>query len=217
MIAEAQFAFLQADETSEVLKIPQQYHSSLIGQHGKYVIRLEEKYGVKITFPRDSTENGESKTREHIKTDEVLLKGGKKGVAGAKSELLDAVEFEKENSQQVKFTVPTRSVARILGRAGATINDIKDRTGTQIDVDKANEDGSITNISVRGTKGAIAEARAAILEIAEQVAEETTDSIVIENRFHRTLIGAGGQGLKELIAKVGGPTDPKVQAGLIRL
>ncbi|CAL1707288.1 unnamed protein product [Somion occarium] len=205
-----------ADETSEVLKIPHQYHSGLIGQSGKYVIRLEEKYGVKITFPRESAENGEGKTRESIKPDEVLIKGGKKGVAGAKSELLDAVDFEKESNNVIKFTVPTRSVARILGRSGATINEIKDNTGAQIDVDKASEDSSVTNIAVRGTKAAIAEAKAAILSISNQVTEETTDSVHVESRFHRTLIGAGGQGLRDLIARSGGPTDPKVQAGLIR-
>lgn len=78
----------QADETSEVLKVPRQYHSSLIGQNGKYVIRMEDKYGVKITFPREATEL-EGKTREMLTPDEVLVKGGKKGVAGAKAELLD--------------------------------------------------------------------------------------------------------------------------------
>lgn len=84
---------MQADETSEVLKIPSQYHSSLIGQSGKYAIRLEDKYSVKITFPRQSAENGEGKTREVLKADEVLVKGGKKGVAGAKSELLEVSCF----------------------------------------------------------------------------------------------------------------------------
>ena len=77
-----------ADETSEILKIPHQYHSGLIGQSGKYVIRLEDKYSVKITFPREAPE-GEGKTRESLKADEVLVKGGRKGVASAKSELLD--------------------------------------------------------------------------------------------------------------------------------
>ena len=50
---------------------------------------MEEKYAVKITFPRESHENGEGKTREQPKADEVLIKGGKKGVADAKKELLD--------------------------------------------------------------------------------------------------------------------------------
>ncbi|KIM45268.1 hypothetical protein M413DRAFT_65984 [Hebeloma cylindrosporum] len=206
-----------ADETSEILKIPAQYHSSLIGQSGKYAIRLEEKYSVKITFPRQSSENGEGKTREQLKPDEVLVKGGKKGVAGAKSELLDAAEFEKESNNVLKFTVPTRSVARILGRGGATINDIKDDTDAQIDIEKGSEDnGTTTAITVRGTKKAVAAAKAAIIAISDQIAEEISASVPVESRFHRSIIGAGGQGLKELIAKCGGPADPKLQAGLIR-
>ncbi|KAJ7772582.1 hypothetical protein DFH07DRAFT_164980 [Mycena maculata] len=205
-----------ADETSEVLKIPAQYHSSLIGQSGKYAIRLEDKYSVKITFPRQSAENGEGRTREVLKADEVLVKGGKKGVAQAKSELLEAVEFEKESNNILKFTVPNRAVARILGRGGASINEIKDATDAQIDVDKATDDAALTNISVRGTKKAVAAAKAAIMAIADQVTEETSATVVVESRFHRTLIGAGGQGLKDLVKKCGGPEDPKLQAGLIR-
>ncbi|PCH43786.1 SCP160 protein [Wolfiporia cocos MD-104 SS10] len=204
-----------ADETQEVLKIPHEYHAGLIGQSGKYVIRLEEKYGVMITFPRGASENGEGRGREPLKPDEVLIKGGRKGVAGAKSELLDAVEFEKENNKVLKFTVPSRAVARILGKSGTSINEIKDATGAQIDVDRAPDD-QVANITVRGTKDAIAEAKEAILKIADQVGEETTDSLQIESRFHRTIIGAGGQGLKELINRCGGPTDSKAQAGLVR-
>ncbi|KAJ7702967.1 hypothetical protein B0H17DRAFT_922748 [Mycena rosella] len=205
-----------ADEISEVLKIPAQYHSSLIGQSGKYAIRLEDKYSVKITFPRQSAENGEGRTREVLKADEVLIKGGKKGVAQAKSELLDAVEFEKESNNILKFTVPNRAVARILGRGGASINEIKDATDAQIDVDKATDDTALTNISVRGTKKAVAAAKAAIMAIADQVTEETTATVVVESKFHRNLIGAGGQGLKDLVKRCGGPSDPKLQAGLIR-
>ncbi|KAF8894055.1 hypothetical protein BD779DRAFT_1504999 [Infundibulicybe gibba] len=191
-----------ADETSE---------------SGKYAIRLEEKYSVKITFPRHSGDNGEGKTREQLKSDEVLVKGGRKGVAGAKSELLDAVEFEKETNNILKFTVPNRSIPRILGKGGISINEIKDETGAQIDVEKAAEtSGPLTNITVRGTKKAIAAAKAAILAISDQVTEEATATVVVESRFHRNLIGTGGQGLKEFINRCGGPTDPRLQAGLIR-
>ncbi|EPQ57388.1 hypothetical protein GLOTRDRAFT_58711 [Gloeophyllum trabeum ATCC 11539] len=202
-----------ADETSEILKIPHQYHSGLIGSGGKYVLRLEEKYGVKITFPRD-TGDADGKTRENLKADEVLVKGGRKGVAQAKSELLEAVEFEKENNNIVKFTVPTRAVARILGRGGASINEIKDATDTQIDIEKGPDD--VTHIQCRGTKKGIAAAKASILEIANQVGEEITATVHIEPKYHRNIIGAGGQGLKDLIARCGGPADQKQQAGLIR-
>ncbi|KAJ4483213.1 hypothetical protein J3R30DRAFT_3446889 [Lentinula aciculospora] len=203
-----------ADETSEIVQIPSKYHSGLIGQMGKYVIRLEEKYSVKITFPRQTAENGEGKTREQLKSDEVLIKGGKKGVAGAKAELLDAVEFEKESNNILKFTVPTRSVARILGKGGKSINEIKDTTDSQIDIDKFSNDQ--TNITVRGTKKAINAAKTAILAIADQVAEEISVTVPVESKYHRTLIGAGGQGLKDLVSRCGGGSDPRVLANLIR-
>ncbi|KXN91057.1 Vigilin 1, partial [Leucoagaricus sp. SymC.cos] len=204
-----------ADETSEVLKIPVQYHASLIGQNGKYAIRLEEKYAVKITFPRQNAD-AEGKTREQLKPDEVLIKGGKKGVASAKSELLEALEVEKESNHVTQFTVPTRTVARILGKGGASINEIKDITGANVDIEHSTDDNSMTNVSIRGTKPAINEAKTLILEIVNSVGEETTVILTIENKYHRTLIGAGGQGLRELISRCGGPTDSKAQAGLVR-
>ncbi|KAI0093251.1 hypothetical protein BDY19DRAFT_417317 [Irpex rosettiformis] len=203
-----------ADETTEVLKIAHDYHSSLIGQGGKYVVRLEEKYDVKITFPRG--EHGDGKPRENLKPDEVQVKGPKKGVAGAKSELLEAYEFEKSNNIESKFTIPTRSVARVLGRGGATVKEIKDNTGAQIDIDKSTDDGNVTHVVLKGTKEAIAEAKTKILDISAQVHEETTDSVVIEHKFHRTIIGPGGQGLKDLIVRCGGPSDGRAQAGLVR-
>jgi len=207
---------VQADETSEILNIPAQYHSGLIGHSGKYVIRLEEKYGVKITFPRGSGENAEGRSREHLKLDEVFVKGGKKGVAGAKSELLEAADFEKESNNVVQFTVPARAIPRILGKGGATIKQVKDDTDAVIDLDKA-EDGSGATITCRGNKKAIAAAKAAILSIVDQVGEEATEVLTIENKFHKTLIGGGGQGLRNLIARCGGPADPRAQAGLVRL
>ncbi|KAH9083451.1 SCP160 protein [Lactarius deliciosus] len=204
-----------ADETSEVLKIPAQYHSGLIGYGGKYVIRLEEKYNVKITFPRSVPESSEGRTRENLKPDEVFVKGGKRGVAGAKSELLDAAEFEKESNNVVQFTVPTRAIPRILGKGGAIINQIKDDTDAAIDLDKAEDRGEAT-VTCRGSKKAITAAKAAIQAIVDQIGEEATEVFTIENKFHKTLIGGGGQGLRNLIVRCGGPADPKVQAGLVR-
>jgi polyribonucleotide nucleotidyltransferase len=115
----------------------------------------------------------------------------------------------------IQFTVPARAIARILGKGGARINEIKDNTGAQIDVDKSFE--TEATVTVRGNKQGIKEAQAIILEIASTVPEETIVDIVVENKFHRSLIGAGGQGLKDLIVRCGGPTDPKLQAGLVRL
>jgi polyribonucleotide nucleotidyltransferase len=128
---------------------------------------------------------------------------------------LQALEFEKESNAELKFTIPRRAVARVLGRGGATVNVIKDQTGAQIDIDKDSGDNAV--IIVHGSKQVIADAKAMILEIAEQVHEEKSDVVTVESKYHRTLIGAGGQGLRDLIARAGGPSDPKQQVGLVRL
>lgn len=175
---------------------------------------MEEKYSVKITFSRGS---GDESKREQLKADEVQIKGGKKGVAHAKSELLEAYEVEKEANHTITFKVPIKSVPRILGKGGSSINEIKDNTGAQIDIEKGDDEASQTSVTIRGTKEGIKEAKAAIQAIADTVVEEITVSITIEKQYHRNLIGAGGKGLSEIITRCGGPTDLRQQAGLIRL
>ena len=76
-----------ADETSQSVKVAVEHHHRLIGQGGKYVIRLEEMYGVRILFPRDRSSGGDSTSVQ--KPDEVIVKGGKKGVESAVKELLE--------------------------------------------------------------------------------------------------------------------------------
>jgi polyribonucleotide nucleotidyltransferase len=164
------------DETTEVLSIKKSLHPALIGSSGKYAIRLEEKYAVKITFPRDGDD-----AKSNLKPDEVQVRGGKKGVAGAKAELLEAAEFEKESNQSSSFTVPTSAIARILGKAGSTINSIKDETGAQIDVDKTSD--SQTTITVKGDKKAIAAAKASIQSIAAEVADRAEESVTIDPKY----------------------------------
>jgi len=66
-----------ADETIELLRIPRQYHAAIIGPQGKYIQRLQDKYGVRINMPKEDA----------AKPDEVTIKGGKKGVASTKSEI----------------------------------------------------------------------------------------------------------------------------------
>jgi hypothetical protein len=108
---EAQIEKLE-DETTESVNIKRAIQPALIGSGGKYAIRLEEKYGVKLSFPRDN-KDGSATT----KPDEVTIRGGKKGVAQAKAELLEAAAFENESRQELKFSVPSKSVAQIVGKS----------------------------------------------------------------------------------------------------
>ncbi|WWC72034.1 uncharacterized protein I206_105993 [Kwoniella pini CBS 10737] len=198
------------DETTEIVIIKRAIQPALIGSGGKYAIRLEEKYGVKLSFPRDN--------KEGQKPDEVVIRGGKKGVAQAKAELLEAAEYENESRQSTTFSIPTKSISQVVGKAGATINKIKNETNTQIDIEKTptESDKTKTEVTVRGDKSSIASAKKAILEIVDEIGDEIEDSLEIDQKYHRTLIGQGGSKLKETInSATGGTLEGYKQAGLV--
>ncbi|RUP44571.1 hypothetical protein BC936DRAFT_149285, partial [Jimgerdemannia flammicorona] len=117
-----------ADQMTLNLNIPAQYHRSLIGLKGRYVKRLEEKYSVFIKFPRDHKEGEGNEADEPVerqRPDEVVLKGGKKGVEGAKGELLELLEWEKEHGNVITFTFAARHLPHVVGKAGSRVNEIK--------------------------------------------------------------------------------------------
>ncbi len=104
---------------------------------------------------------------------------------------------------------------RILGKGGATINAIKDDTGVQVDVDKTSD--ASTSITVKGEKKAIATAKASILQIVSEMGDQSQTTVQISHKHHRQLIGPGGQNLRDLIEKCGGPSDQSKQSGMVNL
>ncbi|CAG8506684.1 4087_t:CDS:10 [Diversispora eburnea] len=211
------------DSATECLKIPSEYHKSLIGTRGRYVKRLEEKYGVHIRFPRtrDSVEESEEDV-DAQKPDEVIIKGRKKGVNDAKAELMDLLDYEKDHGNSVKFTVPSKYLPHIVGRNGTRITDIKDETMTRIDIGKpefSEEDGQeqqVVSVVIQGTKDDINNAKNKILNIVSEFEKQTTITMNIDPQYHKYLIGPGGSRIREIVAKAGGPDEKSGQAGIVK-
>lgn len=197
-----------ADETTVRLRVPSDMHGALIGPGGKYVSRLQDKYGVRILFPRGDDEAQAA--------DEVIVRGGKRGVAEAQAELLELLAYEQERNQAEELPVPQRAVARILGRAGATINQLRLETGADIDVEREAGASEHAILRLRGSRAAIEAARTAIQAIVADVEREAELQLDIPSQFHAQLIGQGGQHLRDLIVCAGGPTEPRAQAQMVR-
>lgn len=203
-----------ADEVTLVIPLPASLdRGSLIGKQGMYLRRLETKYEVKINFPdRKKDDDSESKKNAN----EILIKGNKKGAEAAKKEFIDLMEYEKENGHTVIFTVTTKALPRILGKAGASIIAIKDETNVVVDVDQASDDAPTASITLRGTKTGVATAKSMILAIAAGVDDEAETMIKVPRLYHTMLIGVGGAAIRELIARCGGPTEPRASGNTVR-
>ncbi|CAG8560746.1 1982_t:CDS:10, partial [Ambispora leptoticha] len=210
------------DATILRLQVPVEYHKSLIGVGGRYVKRLEEKYGVHIRFPKnkESTEDVEDDV-EAQKFDEVIIKGGRRGAADAKAEMMELLDYEREHDNSLNFTIPAIYLPHVVGRGGAKITEIKNDTFTRIDLGHAepspdNPDEQIVNVVIHGTKDDIIKAKEAILQIVRELESQTTITINIDPQHHKYLIGPGGSRIREIVAKAGGPDEKSSQAGIVK-
>lgn len=180
-----------ADETTVSVPMPAGLErGALIGKQGAYAQRLENKYSVRINFPRaDSAEDSERDNNS------ISIRGGKKGVDGAKKELVELMEYEKEHNQSQTITVPGRALARVIGKQGAAIRELQTDSGAEIDISKRDNEkmGSDATFTIRGTKQAIAAAKKAIQAIVSEVQDEVTFEIPIERSMHASIVGRGGQ------------------------
>ena len=173
----------QADEVTLTVPLPASLErGTLIGKQGAYTKRLEATYDVRINFPKaDEASN------------DITIRGGQKGALAAKKELVDLIEFSKEHGNVVTFIVSVKSLPRILGKAGAQINEIKEETQVSIDIDQASDDAVTAEVTLRGTKAGTQAAKASILAIAKDVDGEARLTLDIPREYHTTLIGSGGQ------------------------
>lgn len=165
----------------------------MIGKQGIYLKRLETTYDVRINFPKDR-KNADASEAADSRTgaSEISIRGARKGAEGAKKELVDLMEYEKENGNVVVFTVSTKSLPRILGKGGVSINAIKEETNVQLDIDQGKNESDTATVTLRGTKTGTQKAKSLVLAIAKEVDDESVLTLSVPREFHTTLIGAGG-------------------------
>ncbi|KAG0326005.1 hypothetical protein BGZ99_010299 [Dissophora globulifera] len=203
-----------ADATVAKLNIPVEHHSALIGAKGHYVRRLEEKYGVRIQFPKAGELEDEDKSKLNV----VMVSGGKKGVQGAKEELLELLDYEKENNNTLEMVVEPKVLPHIVGRSGAKINEIQEASQTRIDIRRSSEtdEKKEVRLVISGSKAGLKQALKAIQDIVEAQKSQVEEVVHIDNKYHKVLIGQGGSTLREIIAKAGGPSEMSAQASLVK-
>lgn len=208
-----------ADETTLRLKVPAEFHGQIIGQGGKFVKRLEEKYQVQINFPRTGGEPGDEDDR--LGKDEIVVKGGKKGANAAKSEIMEMFEYENEHSYSSTIEVLQEAIGQIVGKAGSNINELKDETNTRIDIGRSGDGeekgpAAKVSITITGKKAQVQSAVASIEAINNEVSDTETRTLAVDPAYHRVLIGPGGTTIRDIVAKAGGPEDSALRTHMVR-
>lgn len=202
------------DEATHVLKIHPQYHKDLIGARGSQVNRLQERYNVRINFPRSAASTSLSDNhsaadsasevggahkngRSSQEQDEVIVKGPRKNADEARDELLSLLQWTIDNSHTATVSVSPDQIPSLIGQGGREMEKMRMSTGAQIDVPDAKKDSpnasGRVNIRLRGTKKQVDEAKQLLEERAKIFDESISRTIEVDKKYHKSLIGSGGQ------------------------
>ena len=195
------------DEATHVLKINPQYHREMIGAKGAQVNRLQDRYNVRVQFPRttqntheDDESRSEAGTSKHGRSnqasDEVIIRGPRKGADDAKDELLNLLQWTIDNSHNSVVSVSQSQLPSLIGQRGREMENLRETTGAKIDVpgsrEAADPSGRV-ELKIKGTKKQVDDAK----KMLEQRAKVFDDSVIkvldVNKKYHKSLIGTGGK------------------------
>ncbi|KAL1882591.1 hypothetical protein Plec18167_003008 [Paecilomyces lecythidis] len=214
------------DETTHVLKVPPQYHRDLIGQKGSQVNRLQDRYNVRVQFPRAAVSaqvsddqsiadtasevGGGRPQRPQQAPDEVVVKGPRKGADAARDEILSLLQWVIDHSHSASVSVAQAQVPSLIGQRGREMDKLRADTGAQIDVPGANDAPDASGrveIKIKGTKKQVDEAKKILQQRSKEFDSIVTKTIEVDKKYHKALIGAGGANIRKIVVDAGGPND----------
>jgi len=192
------------DETTHILKIPAQYHRELIGQKGSQVNRLQDRYAVRVQFPRATIPDDQSQAETSsevagsraARSDEVVVKGPSKGADSARDEILSLLQWVVDHSYSTSVSVAQSQVPSLIGARGREMDRLRADTGAQIDVPGANDAPDASGrvqIKIKGTKQQVDEAKKFLQQRASEFDSTITKVIDVDKKYHKALIGGGGK------------------------
>ncbi|KAL8681796.1 MAG: hypothetical protein Q9186_002111 [Xanthomendoza sp. 1 TL-2023] len=221
------------DEATHVLKIKPQYHKDMIGAKGAQVNRLQDRYNVRVQFPRTTGNVGEDRSitdgasevgssknnRSSQAPDEVIIRGPRRGADEARDELLNLLQWTIDNSHTSAVSVAQSQLPSLIGQGGREMESARLETGAQIDVpgsrDTADPTGRV-QIQIKGTKKQVEEATKLLQQKSKAFDDTISRSIDVDKKYHKALIGSGGANIRSVVIAAGGSDDRRELARTVR-
>lgn len=165
-----------------VIPCPAWLHKYIIGKKGAGIQRISQDLPkVHIVFQDDNT----------IKVD-----GPPDEVDKARIDLEAQVATLIQNTAFADVKVDARYHKHIIGKGGSTINKIKSEADVTINI--PDTDSGATVIRIEGNKAGVEKAKAELSSMVEKMENEKEKDLILENRFHRQLIGAKGGEIEKI-------------------
>jgi polyribonucleotide nucleotidyltransferase len=191
------------DEATHSLNIPAQFHRDLIGPQGGQVNRLQDRYHVRVNFPRSKQAGNDDEAGESTNTrrsnqgpNEVIIKGPSRGADQCRDELLSLLQYVRDNSYSATVSVAQSQLPSLIGTGGREMEALRLETGAIVDVPSAKEAPSAdgrAEVKIKGSKQAVEAAKKAIEERAKIFDDTVVKNIDVPKQHHKFIIGTGGK------------------------
>lgn len=194
----AKQALLALVPISAEVNVPYEYHRYIIGQKGRDVRQMMQTYDVSIKIP-----NAESHS------DVIVISGTLACVEEAKQALAEKIEIlekEKEDrilkSYSVTVDVPPEYHSKIIGRGGATINNLRHEFDVVIQFPRRGDENQF-EVTISGYEKDVNQCKEKILAMVAELDEMVKQELSIDYRIHSRMIGRGGRGIKKIMDEYG--------------
>ncbi|XP_074655321.1 vigilin-like [Tubulanus polymorphus] len=128
--------------------------------------------------------------------DKIVIEGPPGEVEQAREELEKKVKDLTSRMDFVEIKIDPKYHRHIIGRQGANITRIKNETGVSIRIPADGDTSPI--IRIEGDPKGVQTAKKELLDMAQKMENERVRDILIEQRFHKTIIGAKGQSIRDI-------------------
>jgi len=167
---------------NHVIACPAWLHKYIIGKKGAGIQKISQDLPkVHIVFQDDNT----------IKVD-----GPPEEVEKAKAQLEIQVNALISDTAYADVKVDAKYHKHIIGKGGSTINKLKSEADVTINI--PDTDSGATVIRIEGNKAGVEKAKAELQSMVQKMENEKEKDLIVENRFHRQLIGAKGGEIEKI-------------------
>uniref|UniRef100_A0A672JFH9 Vigilin n=1 Tax=Salarias fasciatus TaxID=181472 RepID=A0A672JFH9_SALFA len=182
--------------TVSSVSAPSWLHRFIIGKKGQNLAKITQQ------MPKVHIEFTEGE-------DKITLEGPTKDVQMVQSQIQAIVTDLVSRMDYAEISVDPKFHRHLIGKGGVNINRIKELHKVTVRIPPDNEKSNL--IRIEGDPQGVQEAKKELLELASRMENERTKDLIIEQRFHRAIIGQKGEKIKEVRDKF-----PEVSCGPLR-
>ncbi|XP_030647184.1 high density lipoprotein binding protein a isoform X2 [Chanos chanos] len=192
--------------TVSSVSAPSWLHRFIIGKKGQNLAKITQQ------MPKVHIEFTEGE-------DKITLEGPTKDIQMVQTQIEAIVSDLVSRMDYAEISVDPKFHRHLIGKGGANINRIKDQHKVSVRIPPDNEKSNL--IRIEGDPQGVQEAKKELLELASRMENERTKDMIIEQRFHRAIIGQKGEKIKEVRDKfpevVINFPDPSQKSDIVQL